>query len=56
MAAFASGTVLNGTVLEFDISGTGTSVPDPGSSVFLFVLASAGLALFRRALGLRNAR
>jgi hypothetical protein len=56
MAAFASGTVLNGTVLQFDISRTGTSVPDPGSSVLLFGLALAGLALFQCALGLQKAR
>jgi len=56
MAAFASGTVLNGTVLQFDISGTGTSVPDHGNSVLLFSLGLAGLAVFHRALGLQNAK
>jgi len=50
------GGVPGGTVLEFDISGTGTSVPDLGSSVLLFVLALAGLALFHRALGLQNVK
>jgi autotransporter-associated beta strand protein len=50
-AAFASGTVLNGTVLQFDISGSGTSpVPDASSSGTLLLLgltATFGLNLLR---------
>jgi autotransporter-associated beta strand protein len=44
-AAFASGTVLNGTVLQFDISGEGTSpppVPDPSSTWTLLLLSLSG--------------
>ena len=42
-AAFASGTVLNGTVLEFDITGTGNggggaTVPDHSSTLPLFLI------------------
>jgi hypothetical protein len=55
MAAFASGTVLNGTVLEFDISGTGGSVPDHGSTAPFFALGLAGLALFQIVLARQRA-
>jgi autotransporter-associated beta strand protein len=50
-AAFASGTVLNGTVLQFDISGSGTSVPDASSTWTLLLLSLAatfGLNLLLR--------
>ena len=45
-AAFASGTVLNGTVLQFDISGEGTSpppVPDLSSTWTLLLLSMAAM-------------
>ena len=50
VAAFAGGTVLNGTVLEFDI-GSGTSVPDASSTWTLLLLSLAatfGLNLLLR--------
>jgi hypothetical protein len=41
LADFAGGSVINGTVLEFDISGTGTSVPDTSSTGTLLLLSLA---------------
>ena len=59
VAAFASGTVINGTVLEFDITGTGnggggSTVPDSGTSVLMFGLGLARLA-FSNACARRSA-
>jgi autotransporter-associated beta strand protein len=45
IADFASGTILNGTVLEFDISGPGTSVPEPPTGILLLLALSAMSAL-----------
>ena len=53
IADFASGTIFNGTVLEFDISGTGTSVPsvpEPPTRILLLFALSAASAL-RLAVG-----
>lgn len=44
IADFASGTILNGTVLEFEISGTSTSVPESPTGILLFFALSAMLA------------
>ena len=53
-ANFAGGTV-NGTVFEFDITGTGNggggSVPDLGSSVLLLGLSISALVVFQRIAG-----
>ena len=49
-ALFASGTVINGSVLQFDIVGGGGgsgTVPDAGSSLLLLGLALTGLVGFR---------
>jgi autotransporter-associated beta strand protein len=52
IAAFASGTILNGTVLKFDISGTGTSVPDSSSTLTLLLVGLAATFALKRWSGL----
>jgi len=45
IADFASGTIVNGTVLEFDIAATGASVPECSTGILLFAALSGMLAL-----------
>jgi autotransporter-associated beta strand protein len=52
IAGFADGTVLDGTVLEFEITGAGTSVPDAFSTCTLLLLSLA--AAFGLKLQLRR--
>jgi autotransporter-associated beta strand protein len=47
-ANFASGVVLNGSVLQFDIEGTGSTVPDTASSLLLLSLALVPLLGLQR--------
>jgi autotransporter-associated beta strand protein len=47
-ANFESGVVLNGSVLQFDIEGTGSTVPDTASSLLLLSLALVPLLGLQR--------